>query len=317
MLQKFVVIFFCTLISHCANADAVPTAQPEAIVTCHLSGQLGNQLFVTATTLAYAWDYNATPYFPDLNLKRDRLSYNRDRIFFRLNANKPPRTVIRKFAEKTWYSSDRIPFQRDLKLIGAFQSWKHFDHQRQKLLEIYAPSQADVDYLHAKYSDLISNPNTVAIHVRTFNKALHNCKAFPFLGLKYYEEAIKLFPSDSIFVVFSDRINWCKKHFEKLSGNFIFIEGNDGVQDLFLMSMMKNIITANSSFSWWAAYLNQNPDKIVVVPQQWKLPSAYATPFDNLEDFYLPQWVIIPNNLNEPYPKDMTAYDTSQSLDGN
>lgn len=292
--------------------------QARPLVTCKLSGQLGNQLFEIATTLAYAWDYNAVPIFPDLNRDEDRLSYNRDRIFFRLEAPKQSPKFKRHFKESSWYSSARIPFQnRNLMLVGFFQSWKHFDHHRQKILDIFAPSEADKNYLNTKYSDLIAHPNTVAVHVRTFNKAWHETKSFPFLGIEYYREAFKLFPTNTIFVVFSDRINWCKKHFAVFDRPFVFIDGNDGIQDMYLMSLMKHMITANSSFSWWAAYLNQNPGKIIVAPQYWKHPSLLAFPPDQPNDIYFDDWLIVPTPFSEPYPADMTLYDTSQSLDGN
>lgn len=315
MFEKYLFTIFFTITSLCIfEAHA---SQSDSLVTCKLSGQLGNQLFEIATTLAYAWDYNAQPLFPDLNNEEDRLSYNRDRIFFRLNSSPLPRKMRKVFRESKWYSGMRIPYQKDLKLVGFFQSWKHFDHQREKLLEVFAPAQADLDYLNKKYGDLLANSNTVAVHVRTFNKGWHQTKAFPFLGLKYYRDAIKLFPKNSIFVVFSDRINWCKKHFAEFGGNFIFIEGNDGIQDLFLMSMMKHHIIANSSFSWWGAYLNRNPEKIVVAPQNWKNPSFQVFPPPQPNDFYLDDWIVVTNQFDEPYPSDMTLYDTSQSLDGN
>ena len=147
-----------------------------------LIGQLGNQLFQIATTLAYAWDHNLNPLFPDLNRPNWRLNYNKDHLFFRLNPSKCPRPPQKKYYELKWHSSETIPFHKNLKLFGFFQSWIRFHHHRDRLLEIFAPSQTDIDYLANKYADILFHPNTVGIHVRTFNAALHHSKSAPLYG---------------------------------------------------------------------------------------------------------------------------------------
>lgn len=308
-LTIILLILFFTLRAASASSER------PSYVTCHLTGQLGNQLFQIATTLAYAWDYNAIPVFPDLNQSTYLMSYNRDRIFFRLDSSPSPCRFRNTFTEASWNSAIRPPFQRNVKLFGYFCSWAHFNHHRNRLLEVFAPSSSILDYLRAKYPDLIDNPKTVSIHVRTGNAELHAKKFYHFMGLEYYKRAIELFPSDSTFVVFSDRINWCKVHFPSLNKKFIFIDSNDAIQDLFLMSMMKHNIVANSSFSWWGAYLNQNPGKIVVAPYSWHHPSFALFPSEP-NQFYFDDWKIIKPDYEEPYPVDMTWYDIrSQSSD--
>jgi len=318
--RRFLLVFLLcvtglSFLDH-LNAEEV-NHQELPYVTCDIRGALGNQIFEIVTTLAYAWDYGAVAVFPDLNRTDSNISYNRDRIFFRLDASNSPRPFSTSFSEASWHSSERIPFQKDQKLFGYFQSWRRFDHHREKLLEVLAPSVAILSYLGQKYSELISHPNTVGIHVRTFNPHLHYIKRHPFLGLEYYQKAMDLFPSDTLFVVFSDRINWCKKHFPETGKNFVFIEGNDAVQDLFLMSMMKHQIIANSSFSWWAAYLNQNPEKMVIAPNSWMHPDLFAFPLVQPNELLLPDWLMVNPNFSAPYPDDMTYYDVTKSLDGN
>jgi len=101
---------------------------------------------------------------------------------------------------------------------------------------------------------------------------LNNKDHHPVLPISYYQKAIGAF-SDAQFVVFSDDISWCKSHFD-FSDTLLFIEDNDEVTDLYLMSLMKHHIIANSSFSWWGAWLCQNPDKVVIAPQLWFGPAA-------------------------------------------
>jgi hypothetical protein len=285
----------------------------KPFVTCKIYGQIGNQLFQIATTLAYAWDYDAVPFFPALYNPAWRISYNKDRLFFRLDASPLPRPFLHFFTEKNWCSPERIPFQKDLVLDGYFQSWKHFHHHRDKLLNIFSPSLFTTNYLQSKYRDLLIDPKTVGIHVRTQSKRTHDLGIHPFWGLSYYEKAIKLFPSDSTFVVFSDRPYWCKKHFPK---NFIFIEDNYGIEDFFLLSQCKNNILCNSSFSWWAGYFNQNPKAKIIFPKDWKESSSHDNP--QSDSFFLPHWILIDQLEKQHYPRDMFFYDkTSQSIDNN
>lgn len=282
-------------------------------VTCNFNGQIGNQLFIIAATLGYAWDNNVTPLFPGLNIEKNRTSYNKTRLFFRLDASACSRPIQHYFHERLWYCWEKIPYYSDLILDGYFQSWKYFHHHRKKIISTFSPSEYSINYIQNKYSNLIHLPNTVAVHVRTAGKRLHETKLQPFLGLAYYDDTMKQFPADSTFVVFSDRIQWCKKHFPVLNRNFVFIEGNYGIEDLFLMSMMRNIIIGNSTFSWWGAYLNQHPDKQVLAPEFWcgdPLPA-------HTKDLFMPDWKVMPVLPFEPYPSDMYDYEETQSIDGN
>ncbi|MDP1608992.1 MAG: alpha-1,2-fucosyltransferase [Chlamydiales bacterium] len=285
----------------------------KPFVTCKIYGQLGNQLFQTAATLAYAWDYGALPIFPALHNPAWRISYNKDRFFSRLDASPLSRPWLHEFKEKNWYSPERIPFQRDLLIDGYLQSWKHFDHHRERILQTFAPSSLTMQYLQAKYGSLLSNPKIVGVHVRTQSKRTHNAGVHPFWGLSYYEKTASLFPSDSLFVIFSDRINWCKRHFPK---HFIFVEGNSGIEDFVFLSLCKNQILCNSSFSWWAAYFNQHPEAKIVFPTHWKDPFLHANP--PVDSFFLPHWTLIDDLEKKPYPEDMFSYDSlSQSVDNN
>ncbi len=292
------------------------TAQKEEVpfVSCRISGQLANNLNQISTTLAYAWDYDAEPFFPELDKTEWNISYNRDHFFFRLNHSAPPRSIENFYDEYHngggWWDCNRVEFQSDQYLIGDFFCWKHFHHHRERLLALFEPSEDVLTYIHKKYDYLLSHPKTVSIHVRTYNKEYHD-SVMRFIGLEYYEKAMDLFPKDSLFVVFSDRINWCKKNFPTLGRQVVFIEENSHIEDFFLMSMMKNHIISNSCYSWWAAYVNNQPEKIVIAP---KKTGRLQNELEG--NLYFSDWILVEPNLEEPYPLDMKDFDAySTSVD--
>ncbi len=124
--------------------------------------------------------------------------------------------------------------------------------------------------------DKIEIQNSVSVHIRRkdyiSNKNYRSYFAHP--SRLYYKKAMEMInrkvPSPD-FYIFSDDIPWVKKHF-KNNHNMHFISHNKGkndFEDMRLMQSCKHNITANSSFSWWAAWLNQNPHKIVITPRKW------------------------------------------------
>ena len=138
--------------------------------------------------------------------------------------------------------------------------------------------------------------NSVSVHVRRGDYVLDkNTQEFHGVcGVDYYLDAIKLIASkmdDLLLVFFSDDTEWAIEEFKNLPYSLIFIDHNKGEnswKDMFLMSNCKHNIIANSSFSWWAAYLNQNQNKMVIAPKQW-----FADPTKNSEtsDLIPESWI--------------------------
>ena len=305
----FSIGLFLIQLSRC---QAHEPSKEQPFVTCVLSGQLGNQLFEIATTLAFAWDNDMEPIFPDLNSTDLNIPVNRERIFYRLNASPLPRSILSTFSQLKTYEKIDIPIVDDQSLTGYFQTWEYFDHHRDKIIAIFAPHSEELDHLKEKHEELLKHPCTVGVHVRTYDTTWSTIT--PFVGLSYYEEAMSYFPDDAIFAVFSDRINWCRHHFAQFNKQIVFIEDQDHIEDLLLMSMLKHNIICNSTFSWWAAYFNQNPDKIVITPHCFVHPRHISKISANM-----PGWIELEtdyNYVNAPYPTDIRDYDScSKSID--
>ena len=90
--------------------------------------------------------------------------------------------------------------------------------------------------------------------------------------MSYYKKAMATFDSGSVFLIISDDITWCKKHFR--GENFFFVDDEPPIVDLYLQSLCTHNIISNSSFGWWGAWLNPNPEKKIVCPTPWFAPSG-------------------------------------------
>ena len=117
----------------------------------------------------------------------------------------------------------------------------------------------------------LSAQPSVSVHVRRSDYL--QLTGSPVLGLAYYEQAMKVICACEpmpLWVVFSDDIPWCREHLSFLDGA-VFVDGNDAEpwEDLRLMATCKHHIIANSSFSWWGAYLCRDPSGMTVAPEKW------------------------------------------------
>jgi hypothetical protein len=168
------------------------------------------------------------------------------------------------------FNAGALNIPDNVDIAGFFQSEKYFKHAESKVREVltFRPEirqRAEVEL--AKVKD---DAPRVSIHVRrgdyVANSANHTVT-----GMEYYAEAINKFFSKEAyrFVVFSDDPQWCKEMFE--GGHVVDI--NDSYTEMCMMSMCDHHIIANSSFSWWGAWLNPNPKKIVTAPSLWFGPN--------------------------------------------
>lgn len=263
----------------------------QAYVTAKIDvGQLGNQCFQIAAAVSLALDHGTDVCFPELRTSPNNgIPDNYAHVFWRLNGEplEPPSGPIYEEKEFPYVP---IPYEPNLCLKGYFQSEKYFRHHKQEIQELFAPSPEITRYLQEKYGDLLSSPHVVALHIRTYVKDDPRHRGFCLNGLSYIKKAIALFPESTLFLVFSDHMSWCKKKLKEIDRSFVFIEGQPHYYDFYLMSMCPHQIISNSSFSWWAAYLNPNPHKIVVAPKRWFQP---ITGLDT-RDIAPPEWIVIP-----------------------
>lgn len=228
-----------------------------------LIGRLGNKLFVIASILGAAKSYgnDKRPTFPHWKYEH----VFKHKLFY--YDSEPAIDYI--YTEPHFHFAPIDVRRRgNVNLAGYFQSWKYFDHIYDDIKYYFEPSDDILSYIKEKYNNLLSINNTVSIHVRR-GDYIKLCDHHPPITVKYILDAMNQFATNSIFVFFSDDIEWCKSKFGKISVRQIEFVNDEPHVDMFLMSMMKSNIIANSSLSWWAAYLNKNEYKKVIYPDPW------------------------------------------------
>ena len=235
------------------------------MITSFLQGGLGNQLFQisAAISLALENDDDAIFSFKNHDLpKQGRKCENYSKNIFR-NLNFSDNLFIKRRYHEPFYHYKEIEPKSNMCLIGYFQSEKYFSKYANVIREVFSIDEDSLKIIKEKYGEILKK-EPISIHVRRGDYIKY--KDFhPPCSLEYYKKAIKQFPENSTFLVFSDDIEWCKQNF--LGENFWFVDGNEDYIDLYLMFLCKNAIIANSSFSWWGAWLGK-ADK-VIAPNKW------------------------------------------------
>jgi hypothetical protein len=235
------------------------TLSPHRIVTFQSLGEwgrLGNQLFQIAATIGIARRNQCDFIFPPWSYAN---------IFAHpLPQSKNPINGLEAFYEHAFHYQ-HINISGPTNLVGYFQSEKYFCHCAPDIRNFFTLKQDFLDQVEQSFAGF-AEVKTCSVHVRRTDY-MDNPNYIDLCATGYYENAIKQFDSDTKFIFFSDDIAWCKQRFS--GQRFVFVEGLEDFMDLALMSRCTSNIIANSSFSWWGAWLNTNPDKSVVAPLAW------------------------------------------------
>lgn len=216
------------------------------------------------------WEYGHSPLFrenPD------------DQSFDPRFLDVPPDCLLfGYFQTPRYFESIAEEFRREIKnlLHNAF----HAGHR--------SPPEQAVDVMEA-----LPLPNSVAVHVRRQDYLTH--PAFQVCDLSYYDEAIKRMRTGiqaPRFFIFSDDPGWCRTHFTAADHHVIdsYQASRNPLHDLHLMSLASHHIIANSTYSWWAAWLAMHPDQQVLMPDRWYAGNGIKAP---VEEKKLPHWKTI------------------------
>jgi len=281
-----------------------------------MTGGLGNQLFQYANARAVACRTHADLLLDVRDLLHDkgntRCAIGHFNMSARLaeDSELPParETWIRYMVWRVFGKNPILVRERGLAfnanirsvrpgsyLHGYFQSERYFedvaDLLRDELRIITPPSRTNADLLAR-----ISVENALAIHIRRSDYLSDgNRSVYAACSMGYYTAAITHMVArvgPPMIYVFSDDPDWAR---ENLNFDYptVISAGNPGeraYEDLRLMAACRNNIIANSTFSWWGAWLNPNPDKIVIAPEEWFVPAHPQNP-----DIIPAGWLTVPN----------------------
>jgi hypothetical protein len=225
-----------------------------------------------------------------------RKTYNVFSFWIRFISNFRVGRLLLRIIKKVEVPTEQSNFHPELLVNNTFyfqgywQTEKYFLPIRDLLLkEFQFPVLTDEANL--KYLKLINNSNSVSIHVRR-GDYLKYADTHPVQTEAYFRLAIdhvKKHITDPVFFIFSDDVDWVNENLN-LENSHVLSHNNssNSFKDMQLMSRCKNNIIANSSFSWWAAWLNQNQSKIVIAPKNWIIGKGY-----NPKDIWCPGWIVI------------------------
>ena len=236
-------------------------------------GRLGNQMFQYAALRGLARNIGADitiPYYQDAvddgigNMLRTELFDSFDLItnVGLLNKGHAPTLHERHFHfddELFRMCPDHVSLQ------GYFQTEKYFKHIEGEIREDFTFKE---EILTPCKELMWQLDLPIALHVRRTDY-ISNSANHPPCPLSYYEKALKHFDDDREVIVFSDDPEWCKEQELFSDDRFMVSENEDNRMDLCLMSLCSDFIIANSTFSWWGAWLSTNKDKKVIAPVQW------------------------------------------------
>lgn len=252
---------------------------PISFVMPTLAGGLGNQMFEIAAAASLAKDNNAVLIVnPDEHILPNQgrnVNNYRDNIFSRIifdNFLQPT-----NFYKRDLCTYEPIPYRPNLKIAGHFQSYKYFDHNRDYIKKLFSPSQREWQ-----------THDAVAVQVRRgdyYKFPDHHPQLLP----EYFMTAVKLTNAKQV-MVFTDDVDWCH---ENLDFGLPVSYGGPDKEDWFsllCMTCYKDLVISNSSFGWWAAYLNHHPHKKIYVPSTWFGRAMIAEGF-NIDDLVLPEWI--------------------------
>lgn len=273
------------------------------MIIAKIHAGLGNQMFQYATGLRLA-HFRKTPLKLDVTSFDDMVERDTPRSFdldqYKISAPVATADELARILPVDWQPNFSHKIRRRLKLdqrlrvlgehsktfysvvlrardntylVGWWQNEQYFKDIRPILLKEFVPKKLSA--YTKKLLVEIKNGDGISLHVRRgdyvtnkFAKEEHGL-----VSLAYYQAAIehinKKVKEPQVFV-FSDDIAWCQKHL-RLGLPTVFIEGKGQQvsEDIYLNQHCQHNIVANSSFSWWGAWLNENPDKIIIAPKRW------------------------------------------------
>jgi len=289
-IEKASISYDLVILDHGMNFATQKLKNEGRIISGKLLGGLGNQMFVLATAFSAGIDSGRGLIFPKKNWEpcqyRSVNEYWNTFFKFLYLAFEFPGQVNRTVVDKENFQFHPFDVKGELKVIqldGYFQHIGYFNKHRADICNFFQPNEEAVKTLYTKYSWLRSTKDVgqlpekkVMIHVRQGDYVIkknyhHN------IPLRYYQKCLAEIKrkyagvAQLKIVLFSDDISWCRQQNVFKNNVEIFVEGEKDYLELYMMMQFDVYILANSTFSWWGAYLSQGKVDTgdVYLPAKW------------------------------------------------
>lgn len=293
------------------------------MINCYLSGGIGNNMFQYAFAkslslrmnlginlyMDFYKNYKKTNYKSELvNLiDADIFKIRKKYFFFNIKDRCENYLITKKlYSSKNKFFEKNIGYNpidtnvkyKNISLYGYWQSYKYFQQYDEIIKSAFNFKNVICDNFK-KNLKKVQNTNSTAIFIRR-SDYINNINTNNIHGacdLTYYNDCINYLNSikkNNLFYIFSDDINWCKTKYS--SKEYIYLDTHKSEKhlEIMLMANCKNLISSNSSFSWWAGWLNNNKEKTILVPYPWYKKKSYSVYYNDL----IPKnWKSIKTNL--------------------
>lgn len=241
------------------------------MITSFLQGGLGNQMFQISNAIS-----ESRKYLIECKFKSE--------AYTPMQAFQPS-----KYANNIFRNIDLSLTEEEYNdafiLTGYFQSVNYFKEIEDEIKKIFSPTVDFLNKVNECYPEL-SYDNTLSIHIRR-GDYLNISDTLPVVDISYINKAVEIIGDYSKVFIFSDDKVWAKENLN--NENFIVVENLDDYEELWMMSLCKNNIISNSTFSWWGSFLNENIDKKVIAPSLWTGPNG-----PNMDEIYMDNFIKVP-----------------------
>jgi hypothetical protein len=256
-------------------------------------GEFGNQLFQIAATIGFATKLNTDYLFP---LWKGLISQEEYGKYFENPIPQISNLPITKYVynEPHFHYAMMPSTNENTDIFGYFQSEKYFKHCESLIRKVFKPSKL------LKNIDILNYKDTICIQIRFYDNqrpySTHSLKLDPEVNnfyyqpeenLEYFKKAINFFGKNKTFLICTNNPNKAEQMFGSYD-NFYILKNYSYMEQFFIQTKCEHNIISNSSFGWWGAWLNCNPNKIVFAPSKWFKDEKMLT-----NDLYPKEWKII------------------------
>jgi hypothetical protein len=249
-------------------------------------GRLGNQMFQYAALRGIAAFHGYEFCIPGSNRRNEAKSYELLEAFALPNLKHKALIMPDSYEEREFNFSQKYVCEcpDNTSLLGYFQTEKYFLHIACSIREDFAFNFETLNTCRKMFAF----DQSISLHIRRGDYV--NSVNHPLCPMEYYEKALSKLDPRLPVIIFSDDIKWCQEQGIFRSDRFVFSESNSPITDMCLMTMCSCHIIANSSYSWWGAWLSGS-DR-VIAPARWFGDSGYTASL-NTEDIVPSRWSTI------------------------